>query len=162
MAASSVEEAILFGVLESIAVVLPLSAAMRIWRAPRLAFDCLLPVCIIMSYWTAYNKFPPFPPIGAVNKLPYVLCAGLGLGVICDLVHSKTVGTIVCCVFAATAALYIGWSQLQSGAMAVAFAGLAGSEDTGSRLLKSRSMPQFREHNDPEAGVPALPRTAQR
>ena len=127
MAASSVEEAILFGVLESIAVVLPLSAAMRIWRAPRLAFDCLLPVCIIMSYWTAYNKFPPFPPIGAVNKLPYVLCAGLGLGVICDLVHSKTVGTIVCCVFAATAALYIGWSQLQSGAMAVAFAGLAGA-----------------------------------
>jgi len=126
MAATSVQEAILFGLLESIAVVLPLSAAMRIWRAPKLAFDCLLPICIIIAYWIAYNKFLPFPPIGAVNKLPYVLCAGLGLGVICDLVQRKRVGTIACCIFAATAALYIGWSRLQSGSTAVILAGLAG------------------------------------
>jgi len=126
MTASSVQEAIFFGALGSIAVALPLSAAMRIWRAPKLAFDCLLPICIIMSYWTAYNKFPSFPPIGAVNKLPYVLCAGLGLGVVCDLVQRKIVGTIACCIFAVTATLYIGWSRLPSGAMSVILVGLAG------------------------------------
>ena len=126
MAASSVEEAILFGVLGSIAVVFPLSAAMRILRAPKLAFDCLLPICMIASYWTAYNKFPPFPPIGAVNKLPYVLCVGVGLGIIVDLVQRRAAGTIACCIFTVAATFYIGWPRLQSGPAAVILAGLVG------------------------------------
>lgn len=125
MVASSVQEAVFLGAFKSIAAVLPLSIAMRLLRAPRTAYDCLLPVCIIISYWAAYDKFLPFPPVGAVNKLPYVLFAGFGLGIICDIVKRRTVGVIVCCVFSVAATFYIGWPLLPAKLPAVALAALA-------------------------------------
>jgi hypothetical protein len=51
---------------------------------------------------------------------------------------------------------------IELGLIFYAFAGLAGTDGTGSRLWKSRPVTPVREHNDPEGVVTALPRTAQR
>lgn len=39
-----------------------------------------MPVALLAAYWLTYKKGPTFPPVGAVNKVFYVLAVGTAIG----------------------------------------------------------------------------------
>ena len=103
--------------------------------------------------------------LGIVGIIPFILfflSLFIGRGTIVDPIDNAARQAARAMTLACLISGTVSAALIELGLIFYAFAGLAGSEDTGSRLVKSRSVPQFREHDDPEAGMPALPRTAQR
>lgn len=103
--------------------------------------------------------------LGIVGVIPFILfflSLFIGRGTVADPIddaarQAARAMTLACLISGTVSAALI-----ELGLIFYAFAGLAGSDGTGSRLWKSRSVPQLRDHSDPEVAVPALPRTAQR
>ncbi|MBB5577403.1 MULTISPECIES: hypothetical protein [Rhizobium] len=87
-----------------------MSGLMR-WRGVVLATDFLMPVSLLAAYWLVYNKVPAWPPVGAVNKLFYVIAVGALVGLTAEIVAPRSV-RILALVQPVAAAFYIGQPRL--------------------------------------------------
>jgi hypothetical protein len=122
---SSPEEALIASALAAMAVTLVLSGILR-WRKIVSPTDFLLPVAFLGSYWLTYNKVPTFPPVGAVNKIFYLVLIGILVGTAADLLKlPRLVHMLALCQPAATA-LYIGAPRLSVAPWEVILAALFG------------------------------------
>ena len=103
--------------------------------------------------------------LGIVGVIPFILfflSVFFGRGIIADPLddaarQAARAMTLACLISGTVSAALI-----ELGLIFYAFAGLAGSEGTGSRPWKAKSVTQMREHDDPEVVVTALPRAARR
>ena len=122
---SSPEEALIASALVAMAVTVVLSGMLR-WRNIVLPTDLLLPAAFLGSYWLTYNKVPTFPPVGAVNKIFYLVLIGILVGMAADLLKlPRLVHMLALCQPVATA-LYIGAPRLSVAPWEVILAALFG------------------------------------
>ncbi|WP_244426735.1 hypothetical protein [Sinorhizobium sojae] len=80
----------------------------------------------LASYFLVYQKVPPFPPIGAVNKIFYISMAGALIGLAVDLADRPRLTTWAVVLQPLAAALYIGQSRLTAAPLEVVLAAAAG------------------------------------
>ena len=48
----------------------------------------MAPIVFIVAYYLTYDKIPTFPPVGAANKIFYIVLAATLAGLLCDLLAS--------------------------------------------------------------------------
>lgn len=89
-------------------VLFGLTALMRWRRVDRRCYDLLIPLGFFLSYWLTYNRVPPFPPVGAVNKVFYITAAGSVLGLAAEWTGSRTLGLFLLAAVPLASAAYIG------------------------------------------------------
>ena len=53
---------------------------LRCSRASPTWTGLLVPSAFLGAYWLVYSKIPPFPPVGAVNKVFYIALIGATIG----------------------------------------------------------------------------------
>ena len=122
---SSPQEALIASALVAMAVTLVLSGILR-WRKIVSPTDFLLPVAFLGSYWLTYNKVPTFPPVGAVNKIFYLVLVGILVGAAADLLKLPALVRMLALCQPVAAALYIGAPRLSVAPWEVILAALFG------------------------------------
>jgi hypothetical protein len=66
---------------------LTFSLLARLVRTPWPA-SLVAPIVFIVAYYLTYDKIPTFPPVGATNKIFYIVLAATLAGLLCDLLAS--------------------------------------------------------------------------
>jgi len=125
--AASVQEAVAWDIAGAAAALFGLSAALRIARVDRIWAGLLMPAAFLGAYWLTYDKVPPFPPVGAVNKVFYIAALGTLLGLALDCIGRPLWSRIAILLQPILIAAYIGAVRLADGLPAVIVAALAGS-----------------------------------
>src|SRR5687768_2453865 len=87
---NSPQEALVASLLALALVGFFASSLMR-WRGLARLTDLLMPAALLAAYWLTYNKVPPFPPVGAVNKVFYVIAVGTAIGFAAELAAPRAV-----------------------------------------------------------------------
>jgi len=106
--ARSPQEAVMLATAICGVVLFGLTALMRWRRVDRRCYDLLIPLGFFLSYWLTYNRVPPFPPVGAVNKVFYITAAGSVLGLAAEWTGSRTLGLFLLAAVPLASAAYIG------------------------------------------------------
>ncbi|MBB4273645.1 hypothetical protein [Rhizobium mongolense] len=102
----------------------------RVWRA------LLVPGIFLAAYFMAYGKIPPFPPVGAVNKIFYIALFGTVLGLIVDIAAKSRLVSLLLALQPVAAAVYIGEARL--GAAPIEVLGAAAAGFAAMWLLRRR------------------------
>jgi hypothetical protein len=99
---------------------LVLSLLARPVRGPQVA-GLGAPIVFLLAYYMTYEKIPGFPPVGATNKIFYIVLAATVVGLLCDLLAPGFVaepgvagsGARVVVLLAASLliAVWIGWPR---------------------------------------------------
>jgi len=100
------------------------SGLMR-WRRLMRPTDLLMPAALLAAYWLVYNKVPAFPPVGAVNKVFYVIVVGTAVGFAVEIAAQRAV-RVVSLFQPVAAAFYIGLPRLGVATWEVVAAATAG------------------------------------
>ncbi len=95
------------------------------WRGLARLTDLLMPAALLAAYWLTYNKVPPFPPVGAVNKVFYVIAVGTAIGFGAELAAPRAV-RLLALLQPVAAAFYIGSPRLGTASWEVALTAIAG------------------------------------
>lgn len=107
---NSPQEALAASLLVMALAAFLVSGLMR-WRGLVRPTDLLMPAALVAAYWFVYNKVPAFPPVGAVNKVFYVIAVGTVLGFAAERLMPKAVHPLAL-LQPAFAAIYIGLPRL--------------------------------------------------
>ena len=125
--ARSPQEALVLGVLAAGLLAFVLAGLMR-WRRTRpVLADLLVPTFLLVGYWITYNKIPPFPPVGAVNKVFYVIAGGAVLGLVLNLTGRLQLVRALLVLLPVVSAVYLGITRLTVAPLEVAAAALLGA-----------------------------------
>ncbi|SCB40328.1 hypothetical protein [Rhizobium hainanense] len=111
--------------LFSVALVGFLVSGLMRWRGLIRLSDLLMPAALLAAYWLTYNKVPPFPPVGAVNKVFYVIVVGTAIGLAAEITSPHT-ARLLALLQPVAAAFYIGLPRLGTAPWEVALASVAG------------------------------------
>jgi hypothetical protein len=84
------------------------------------------PAAFLGAYYLVYNKVPAFPPVGAVNKIFFLVLAGASLGVVADLLKMPLLSRALVLLQPIAAAAYIGAVRLKDGPFEVIIAAACG------------------------------------
>lgn len=123
---NSPQEALAASLLVMVLVGILASGLMR-WRGLIRLTDLLMPGALLAAYWLVYNKVPVFPPVGAVNKVFYVIAIGTAVGFAVEIAARRAV-RVASLFQPPAAAFYIGLPRLGVATwevVAVATAGVA-------------------------------------
>ena len=104
-----------------------LSGLMRWRRTGPVPTDLLVPAFLLVGYWSTYNKVPSFPPVGAVNKVFYVISAGAALGLVLHLAGRPLLVRALLVLLPVASAAYLGIARLTVAPLEVAAAALLGA-----------------------------------
>ncbi|SCW51098.1 hypothetical protein SAMN02927900_02236 [Rhizobium mongolense subsp. loessense] len=121
---NSPQEALAASLLAMVLVGIFASGLMR-WRGLIRLTDLLMPVALLAAYWLVYNKMPAFPPVGAVNKVFYVIVIGTIVGFAVEIAAQPAV-RVVSLFQPVAAAVYIGLPRLVVASWEVVAAAAAG------------------------------------
>ncbi|MGZ2459974.1 hypothetical protein [Rhizobium sp. IY2] len=121
---NSPQEALAASLLAMVLVGIIASGLMR-WRRLMRPTDLLMPAALLAAYWLVYNKVPAFPPVGAVNKVFYVIVIGTAVGFAVEIAAQRAV-RVVSLFQPVAAAFYIGLPRLGVATWEVAAAATAG------------------------------------
>lgn len=110
------------------------SSLMRRRSLARLT-DLLMPAALLAAYWLTYNKVPPFPPVGAINKVFYLIAIGTAIGFAVEMAAPRAVRHLAL-LQPVAAALYIGAPRLGTASWEVALAAIVGMAVTGMVFLR--------------------------
>ncbi|MBB3303479.1 hypothetical protein FHT72_007133 [Rhizobium sp. BK077] len=121
---NSPQEALAASLLAMVLVGIIASGLMR-WRRLMRPTDLLMPAALLAAYWLVYNKVPAFPPVGAVNKVFYVIVIGTAVGFAVEIAARRAV-RVVSLFQPVAAAFYIGLPRLGVATWEVAAAATAG------------------------------------
>ncbi|WP_431324365.1 hypothetical protein [Rhizobium sp. YTU87027] len=121
---NSPQEALAASLLAMMLVSIFASGLMR-WRGPIRLTDLLMPAALLAAYWLVYNKVPAFPPVGAVNKVFYVIVIGTMVGFAVEIAAQPAV-RVVSLFQPVAAAVYIGLPRLGVASWEVVAAAAAG------------------------------------
>jgi len=127
VASSSVQAVILTGAIQAFLIMGLASVAVRLLKAPFPLSALLLPVSLLLSYWLVYAKIPTFPPVGAVNKVPYVIAASTCVGLLCDSMKGPRLAIALSVSVVVLSAVYIAWNRLPEALPEVALASIVGT-----------------------------------
>lgn len=141
MASSSVQAVILTGAIQAFLIMGLASIALRVLKAPFLLPGLLLPASLLLSYWLVYAKIPTFPPVGAVNKVPYVIAASTCVGLVCDSMKRQMLATALSTAVVVLSAAYLAWSRLPEALPEVALASIVGTVFIFSLRLRPEPAP---------------------
>ena len=122
---NSPQEALAASLLVMVLAGIFASGLMR-WRRLMRPTDLLMPVALLAAYWLVYNKVPAFPPVGAVNKVFYVIVIGTAVGFAVEIAAQRAV-RVVSLFQPVAAAVYIGLPRLGVATWEVAAAATAGA-----------------------------------
>jgi len=131
---NSPQEALVASLLALALVGFFASSLMR-WRGLARLSDLLMPAALLAAYWLTYNKVPPLPPVGAVNKVFYVMAVGTAIGFAAELGAPRAV-RLLALLQPVAAAFYIGSPRLGIASWEVALAAIAGMAVMGMVLLR--------------------------
>lgn len=87
---NSPQEALVASLLVMTLAAFLVSGLMR-WRGLVRPTDLLMPAALMAAYWLVYDKVPTFPPVGAVNKVFYMIAVGTLLGFSAERLMPKAV-----------------------------------------------------------------------
>ncbi|WFU11640.1 hypothetical protein QA646_24950 (plasmid) [Rhizobium sp. CB3090] len=121
---NSPQEVLAASLLVMVLVGIFASGLMR-WRGFMCLTDLLMPAALLVAYWLVYNKVPPFPPVGAVNKVFYVIVIGTAVGFAVEVAAQRAV-RVVSLFQPVAAAFYIGLPRLGVATWEVVAAATAG------------------------------------
>lgn len=88
--------------------------------------ELLLPAIFLAAYYLVYNKVPPLPPVGAVNKIFYIAALGTVVGFAVDLLKLSKLSRAIVLLQPVAASFYIGWVRLTDGPLEVIVAAAGG------------------------------------
>ncbi|APO79546.1 hypothetical protein AM571_PC01816 (plasmid) [Rhizobium etli 8C-3] len=129
---NSPQEALVSSLLVMALVGFLASSLMR-WRGPARLTDLLMPAALLAAYWLAYNKVPTFPPVGAVNKVFYVIAFGTAIGFAAEIAAPRAL-RLLALLQPAAAAFYVGSPRLGIASWEVVLAAAAGMAVMGMVL----------------------------
>lgn len=121
---NSPQEALAASLLVMVLVGVFASGLMR-WRGLMRLTDLLMSVALLAAYWLVYNKVPAFPPVGAVNKIFYVIVVGTAVGFAVE-IAARPALRLVSLFQPLAAAFYIGLPRLGVAPWEVVAAAVAG------------------------------------
>ncbi|PDS75234.1 hypothetical protein [Rhizobium sp. L43] len=121
---NSPQEALAASLLAMVLVGIFASGLLR-WHGLMRLTDLLMPAALLAAYWLVYNKVPAFPPVGAVNKVFYVIVLGTIVGFAVEIAAQPAV-RVVSLFLPAAAAVYIGLPRLGVASWEVVAAAAAG------------------------------------
>jgi hypothetical protein len=78
------------------------------------------PVVFLISYMLAYRQVPPFPPIGAPNKIFYIALVATLVGFVLDLLAIGRLDRVLAVIVPGSIAGWIGLPRLTNGHRRVA------------------------------------------
>jgi hypothetical protein len=130
---NSPQETLIASLLALMLVGFLASSLMR-WRGLARVTDLLMPAALLAAYWLTYNKVPPFPPVGAVNKVFYVIAVGTAIG-FAEIAAPRAV-RLLALLQPVAAAFYIGSPRLGTASWEVAIAAVAGMAVMGMIFLR--------------------------
>ncbi|MBY3046913.1 hypothetical protein [Rhizobium leguminosarum] len=131
---NSPQEALVASLLAMALVGFLASSLMR-WHGLARLTDLLMPVALLAAYWLTYNKVPPFPPVGAVNKVFYVIAVGTAIGFAAEIAAPRAV-RFLALLQPVAAAFYVGAPRLGTASWEVALASVAGVAVMGMVFLR--------------------------
>ncbi len=131
---NSPQEALVASLLAMALVGFFASSLMR-WRGLARLTDFLMPAALLAAYWLTYNKVPPFPPVGAVNKAFYVIAVGTAIGFAAEIAAPRAV-RLLALLQPVAAAFYVGAPRLGVASWEVALAAVAGMAFMGLVFLR--------------------------
>ena len=124
--ARSPQEALVLAVLLVGSLAFIVAGLMRWRRTGPVLTDLLVPTFLLVGYWITYNKIPPFPPVGAVNKLFYMIAGGAALGLALNLSGRPRLMRALLVLLPVASAAYLGATRLTVAPLEVAAAALLG------------------------------------
>ncbi|RFB88804.1 hypothetical protein B5K11_25495 [Rhizobium leguminosarum bv. trifolii] len=131
---NSPQEALVASLLAMALVGFLVSGLMR-WRGLIRVTDLLMPAGLLAAYWLTYNKVPTFPPVGAVNKVFYVIVIGMAIGLAAEIAAPRA-ARLLALLQPVAAAFYIGLPRLGTASWDVAIAAVAGMAIMGIVFLR--------------------------
>jgi len=124
--ATSMQEAVVTNVIILASALFLAAGILRFSRVNPVWTGLLLPLAFLGAYWQVYSKIPPFSPVGAVNKVFYIVLVGAIIGLVLDLTRKPRLTRAVVLLHAGGSALYIGAPRFQDAPFAVLLAALCG------------------------------------
>ncbi|MBR0828565.1 hypothetical protein JQ596_23805 [Bradyrhizobium manausense] len=115
------------GIIMLAAILFIVTGFIRICGINKIWTSLVVPSAFLGSYYIVYNKVPSLPPVGAVNKVFYVIAAGAVVGFFYDLVCKARYPWLLPATQPIASALYIGWPRLHDGFPELAIAAALGS-----------------------------------
>lgn len=112
-----------------------LASGLMRWRGLARVTDLLMPAALLAAYWLTYNKVPPFPPVGAVNKVFYVIAVGTVIGFVAEIADPRVV-RLLALLQPVVAAFYLGAPRLGTASWEVVLAAIAGVAVMGMVVLR--------------------------
>lgn len=131
---NSPQEALVASLLALALVGFLVSGLMR-WRGLARPTDLLMPAALLAAYWLTYNKVPTFPPVGAVNKIFYVIAIGTAIGFAAEIAAPRAV-RLLALLQPVAAAFYVGSPRLGTAPWEVALAAVVGMAIMGLVFLR--------------------------
>ncbi|MBY5918488.1 hypothetical protein HFO77_29285 [Rhizobium leguminosarum] len=131
---NSPREALVASLL-ALALVGVLASSLMRWRGLARLTDLLMPAALLAAYWLTYNKVPTFPPVGAVNKVFYVIAVGTAIGFAAEMAAPRAV-RFLALLQPVAAAFYVGAPRLGTASWEVALASVAGVAVMGMVFLR--------------------------
>ncbi|TCN16901.1 hypothetical protein [Sinorhizobium americanum] len=120
------QEAILIGTIAVSVAAFVFAGLRRVLGLDAAWIGLIISAAFLASYFLVYQKIPPLPPVGAVNKIFYLSLAGALLGFAADLADRPRLAGWLALMQPLAAALYIGQSRLAAAPQEVVFAAAAG------------------------------------
>lgn len=131
---NSPQEALVASLLAMALVGFLVSGLMH-WRGLARLTDLLMPAALLAAYWLTYNKVPTFPPVGAVNKVFYVIAVGTAIGIAAEIAAPRAV-RLLALLQPVAAAFYVGSPRLGTASWEVALAAVAGMAIMGLVFIR--------------------------
>ncbi|AJD46311.1 hypothetical protein C9413_19760 [Rhizobium sp. SEMIA 4085] len=131
---NSPQEALVASLL-ALALVGVLASSLMRWHGLARLTDLLMPAALVAAYWLTYNKVPTFPPVGAVNKVFYVIAVGTAIGFAAKIAAPRAV-RFLALLQPVAAAFYVGAPRLGTASWEVALASVAGVAVMGMVFLR--------------------------
>ncbi|ACP23077.1 hypothetical protein NGR_b16260 (plasmid) [Sinorhizobium fredii NGR234] len=120
------QEAVLIGTASVSIAVFVLAGLRRMLSLSAAWVGLIVSAAFLASYFLVYQKVPPFPPIGAVNKIFYISLAGALIGLAVDLADRPRLTTWAVVLQPLAAVLYIGQSRLTAAPFELVLAAAVG------------------------------------
>ena len=125
--ARSPQEALALGILAAGLLAFILAGLMRWRRTGPMLTDLLVPAFLLFGYWITYNKIPSFPPVGAVNKIFFLVAVGAALGLVLNLTGRRLLTRVLLVLLPTASAAYLGMALLAVAPHEVAAAAFLGA-----------------------------------